>query len=104
VICITAQVKEPWLKMAQRGMVPAPPKGLTLLEIARKQRARLDLSLLMDQQGSGTMQVQEQLVARELTEAELDAVEGGFLGRLLAPYKDEFEPAPPPGCPIPYPN
>ena len=33
--------------------------------------------------------VQEQLEIRELAECELDAVNGGFLGRLLAPYKEE---------------
>ena len=33
--------------------------------------------------------VQEQLEIRELAECELDAVNGGFFGRLLAPYKEE---------------
>ena len=42
---------------------------------------------------SGTMKVQEQkaqeeLAICELTEGELDAVNGGFLGRLLAPDKE----------------
>ena len=34
--------------------------------------------------------VQEQLEMRELAERELDAVNGGFLGRLLASYKETY--------------
>ena len=36
------------------------------------------------------MKVQEELEIRELTEAELEAVNGAFLGRLLGSYKETY--------------
>jgi hypothetical protein len=50
------------------------------------------LSLLKEESGTMKVQdqkVQEQLEIRELAECELDAVKGGFFGRVLAPYKEE---------------